>query len=317
MTFHLYGFIIGLAIVVALLLIEKKAKEYKVDEKYFWKVVFLVLIGGIIGARIWHLITDFHLYKDNLEDIFKVWNGGLSIIGAVLGGVLSVSCLVLYYHFVLRKVNLKLTRAKQLNFQLKIKNLKLLTDLVVFGLPFGQALGRWANYFNQELYGLPSNLPWAIYIKPENRLTAFAEYEYYHPLFAYEGLLMLCFGIFVWWAWGNEKEKRIGKKRGGRNLGSKKFKISSASFVPAEFWRTKFRVRNKNLKLKIVNNYQIGSGKLFYLYILYYAVVRFCLDFLRIEKIILMNSLLGVNQVFLLGVILIVSVVLMKKKVNK
>jgi len=61
-------------------------------------------------------------------------------------------------------------------------------DLAAFGLPVGQAIGRLGNYFNQELYGLPTNLPWGIYIKPENRIERLAGYEYFHPLFFYEAV---------------------------------------------------------------------------------------------------------------------------------
>ncbi|MEN8253768.1 MAG: prolipoprotein diacylglyceryl transferase, partial [Patescibacteria group bacterium] len=184
LTFYFYGLIIAVAIFIAVYLIEIKSKKLDISEKYFWNLVFWILLGGVIGARVWHLITDFHLYVDNFWGIFKIWDGGLSILGAIFGGVLS-----------LRLVS----RGSRIKHVLSLSNVSGMTlwvvlDLAIFGLPFGQAIGRLANYFNQELYGWPTNLPWAIYINPENRALRFKEFGYYHPLFAYEALATFSFG---------------------------------------------------------------------------------------------------------------------------
>ncbi|OIP03723.1 hypothetical protein AUK18_01345 [Candidatus Beckwithbacteria bacterium CG2_30_44_31] len=70
-------------------------------------------------------------------------------------------------------------------------------DAGALGLPLGQAIARWGNYFNQELYGLPTNLPWGIYIRPENRLLEVMDFKYFHPLFLYESLWCLIIFIII------------------------------------------------------------------------------------------------------------------------
>src|SRR5260221_94425 len=150
-TFHYYGFIIGIAIWIAFLLIEKKTVEAGVDNKTFWRITGWGLLGGLLGARLYHVATDFHLYQHNLMGISQVWKGGLSIIGAVIGAAL---CIFVY---------LRIQKKHKVSWLT-------IADCAAFGLPFGQAIGRLGNYINQELYGPPSNLPWAIYIDPAHRL---------------------------------------------------------------------------------------------------------------------------------------------------
>jgi len=191
--FHLYGLIIGLSIWLTIALAEKKAKSVITGQtvilgldpriqfslNVFWQVIFWELAGGVIGARLYHVITDWPVYQSNFWHIFLIWQGGLSIIGAVIGAAIA---LWLY---------LKLHQNLKLKWQL-------FADLAVFGAPFGQAFGRLGNYVNQELYGLPTNLPWAIYIDPAHRLAGFQNFAYYHPLFFYEMILMFIFGLWVW-----------------------------------------------------------------------------------------------------------------------
>jgi phosphatidylglycerol:prolipoprotein diacylglycerol transferase len=99
-------------------------------------------------------------------DILAIWNGGLGIPGAVIGGAI-----VLYFY----------SRGHQISFGEW-------ADIIAPSLALGQAVGRWGNYFNQELYGGPTNLPWKIFIDPAHRLDAYKNVEYYHPLFFYESL---------------------------------------------------------------------------------------------------------------------------------
>lgn len=236
MKFHLYGFIIGLAVLAGFLITEKIVVKKDVSEKDFLRISIIVLFGGIVGARIWHVLTDFYLYKQNLIEIFYIWQGGLSILGAIFGGLVSLFLI-----------------SKKLNIDKLI-----LFDSIVFGLPVAQFIGRWANYFNQELYGLPTNLPWKIYIEQNNRSLGFEMFEYFHPLFAYEGLLVLLgFSLMVY-----QKKK-------------KKWKIGEGSFL-------KF-------------------------YLVYYLFIRFLLDFLRIEKGIILFGL-GANQliIFTIGFLVLI-----------
>ena len=117
------------------------------------------------------MIDYWDYYVNHLNEIVAVWNGGVAIYGAVLGGLLVM---VIYS----RLMGVKWVGA---------------VDVSVLGLSLGQAVGRWGNYINQELYGLPTSVPWKIFIAPENRMVGYENVMYYHPLFLYEsiGCLML------------------------------------------------------------------------------------------------------------------------------
>jgi phosphatidylglycerol---prolipoprotein diacylglyceryl transferase len=240
---HIYGFLVGLGIWATVFLTEKIiTTSTKIPTSVFWQATSWVMAGGIIGARLHHVLTDFYLYQQHPLDILKIWQGGLSIIGAVVGGG---AMLWVYLYF---------THARKSLFWI-------FADAVVFGLPFGQAIGRLGNYFNQELYGLPTHLPWGIFIDRNNRFPLFRDQEKYHPLFLYEIFFLLFFGFLIWFY----KQKK------------------SAHFTSI-----------------------IGKGNLFLGYVLYYSVIRFGLDFLRIDKSVFMfySLQLGVNQI-LLGIVAI------------
>lgn len=187
MTFHLYGLIIGLSISTAIYLIELKVKKYHLDFNQLWQMMGWVILGGVIGARSYHVITDWQLYLVQPLNIFKIWQGGLGIVGAIFGGGLALAC----YFYLTKKDFAKLL---------------IWLDMMVFGLPFAQALGRWGNYVNQELFGLPTTLPWGIFIRLENRPSVYRSFSKFHPLFFYESLLMSIFGLIIWWL---DQKKRI------------------------------------------------------------------------------------------------------------
>lgn len=239
LSFHWYGFIIGCAIVVGWWATEFQARRFKYSSHLLDHAVWWALAGGLLGARVWHVLTDWPLYQQNIEAIFALNTGGLSIFGALLGGGIGVWLWS------------KLT---------KQTNLLTLLDLTVFGLPFAQALGRLGNFFNQELYGYPTSLPWAMYIAPENRLVQFSTSAYFHPLFAYESVLLVLFGTLLWW-------------------------LSYS---------------------KPMNGLQIGSGRLFVIYMQFYAVIRILLDFARPDKAILIGGI-GVNQAILIVLLVVTS----------
>jgi len=169
MNFHLYGLIVGLAIVVVYLITEKLVLKYGFSEKLLLKIALAILMSSVAGARVWHVLTDISLYKNNFWEVFYLWQGGLSILGALLAGWVCLKFLTKKYHF----------------------DQRILLDSLAFALPVGQFIGRWANYFNQELYGLPTTLPWKIFIEPVYRAGGYENFSYFHPLFLYEGLLVL------------------------------------------------------------------------------------------------------------------------------
>ncbi len=184
-TFHLYGFLIGLGVLAAAEVAERvrrklAAKDKEWREVSVWDSLIWVVAGGLIGARLYHVIDWWDYYWLHPGEIIMLWRGGLGIFGGILGGVIG---LWIY------------SRSK--------KKLLMMLDLAGLGLPLGQAIGRWGNYFNQELYGLPFDSAqgeppfWAIYIKPENRLLSVIDFERFHPLFLYESLWMIITFIII------------------------------------------------------------------------------------------------------------------------
>lgn len=192
MLFHAYGFIIGCAIILGSFVITKAAKEHSFPEKLLDSLILTTIVSGILGARVWHIVTDFHIYQSNYFAMLQVWNGGLSIIGAFFGGALGL--------FIWAKIK-AIPPAQLISF----------LDLIPFGLPLAQAVGRLGNFVNHELYGLPTNLPWKLYIPPEYRQSGFENFEYYHPLFAYEAVLLLILSGYFWWG---SKKKNSGVRVG-------------------------------------------------------------------------------------------------------
>jgi phosphatidylglycerol:prolipoprotein diacylglycerol transferase len=177
-SFHIYfyGILITLGVVVATLLASAQAKRRGQDREIIWDMLFWVVIAGIVGARIWHVLTPppsmiaqgitTQYYLTHPLLMIDIRNGGLGIPGAVIGGVLAMW---IY------------TRRKKLGLVTWL-------DITAPGLALAQAIGRWGNFFNQELYGAPTNLPWKIFIDPAHRLPGFENIAYYHPLFLYESL---------------------------------------------------------------------------------------------------------------------------------
>lgn len=180
MTFHLYGFIIGCSIVLGSVVAQNVARQGRITDKEFEKLQLVTLVSGLLGARLWHVFTDFTYYEGNLVSILAVWRGGLSIIGAGVGAALGL----FVYNFFSRQEK---------------KNITGFLDAVVYGLPLAQALGRLGNYWNQELYGSPTTLPWKIFIDSTHRLPSYEQIAYYHPLFAYEALALGIFSTLLWW----------------------------------------------------------------------------------------------------------------------
>ncbi|CAN5158532.1 prolipoprotein diacylglyceryl transferase [soil metagenome] len=173
-----YGLMIALGIVVGTWLTGRELERKGYDGALAVDALFFTVPPGFVGARIYHVVTDYGLYADDpFPGVFAVWNGGLGIYGAVIGGFLG---LLVFSYF--RDIG-------TLAF----------ADAAAPGLILAQAIGRWGNYFNQELFGLPSNLPWAIQIAPENRPAGYASAETFHPTFLYESIWNLLVALFLLW----------------------------------------------------------------------------------------------------------------------
>jgi phosphatidylglycerol---prolipoprotein diacylglyceryl transferase len=173
----------------------REAKRRREDPEIVWDLLLWLMLGGIVGARLWHVFTpspssiaagkSTAFYLANPSSIFALWEGGLGIPGAVIGGAITL------YIFA-RKYNL---------------SFPLWADIIAPALALGQAIGRWGNFFNQELYGAPTDLPWKILIESRYRLPEFVNESYYHPLFLYESIWNLGNMFILLWVARRYAEK--------------------------------------------------------------------------------------------------------------
>jgi phosphatidylglycerol:prolipoprotein diacylglycerol transferase len=167
---HWYGFLIMLAVLISFFIALYLFKKYKLPVDQLYNLFFYLIIFGILGARLWHVLSEFGFYKHHLLDIFKIWNGGLAIHGAILGGAIVI-----------------------LFFNKKLLLLDIFAPLIALGLVFG----RWGNYFNQELYGPPTTSAWGIPIDMAHRLPGFKSFQFFQPIFLYESLWCLLLFAFL------------------------------------------------------------------------------------------------------------------------
>ena len=161
---HWYGILIAVAVMATISVAIIEAKRREEAWEHVINAALIVVPLGFIGARLYHVIDQWDFYRQNPASIFG--GAGLGIFGAILGGAIG---LIIY------------TKWK------KLSTLRWM-DIVAPGLILAQAIGRWGNYFNQELYGYPTDLPWAIYIDPAHRLPGYEAFSRFHPLFLYESL---------------------------------------------------------------------------------------------------------------------------------
>ncbi len=187
-----YGLFIVLGIVAALALSFKLAKYYGLKTDLVFDLAFWLIINGLIGARLYDVLLQLPYYLQRPLAIFKVWEGGLAIHGAIIAGIITV------YFF---------TRQKQISLWKTLA-------LIVPGLALAQAIGRWGNYFNQELFGRPTALPWGIPINPNHRPLEYLTEGFFHPTFIYESLgCLLIFILLTALTIYFQRKKRLNEKR--------------------------------------------------------------------------------------------------------
>jgi prolipoprotein diacylglyceryl transferase len=174
---HAYGLCLALGVLAAVAIAERRWEARGGRAGTIGEIGVIVVVSGVIGARVYHLFTGYDWDAGGLGGTIKIWKGGLSIWGAVGGGVLAV---VVVAH------------------RRKLPTL-LLLDAIGPGLAMAQAIGRWGNYFNQELFGRPTRLPWGLEIDLRHRPAKYIGFETFHPTFLYESLWCLAiFGLLIW-----------------------------------------------------------------------------------------------------------------------
>jgi phosphatidylglycerol:prolipoprotein diacylglycerol transferase len=175
-----YGLLVALGIVVAAWLTGQELARKGYDGGYSLAVEALLFVVplGLLGSRASYVVANYDLYASNpIPAVLEVWNGGLEIFGGLVGGFAGLLIFA------------RLRGIGALAF----------ADAAAPGVVLGQAIGRWGDYFNQELFGAPSNLPWAIHIAPENRPAEFADATSFHPAFLYESLFDALVCLLLLW----------------------------------------------------------------------------------------------------------------------
>lgn len=153
---NLYGILISVSILSCIYVALDLAGK---DKETVWGISFWAILSGIIGARLFHVVSDFEYYQNSLISILYIWKGGLGIWGGIAGGIIGA-------------ISYLRARNKPVWYWL---------DICFVSLPLGQAIGRWGNFFNKEIYGPVTKLPWGININGEK----------HHPVFFYESVLDL------------------------------------------------------------------------------------------------------------------------------
>lgn len=186
-----YGLTMGTAIAVSVFVLGKIRKKYYSDvisDKMLYDLSFWLIIGGILGARLWFVILNWTYYSIHLDQILLISQGGISIQGAIFGGVLTGLIYVKKHHLCFFKI----------------------ADLFALVLPIGQAIGRWGNFFNSEAFGKPCDLPWKLYIPPFNRPLQYFYNEYFHPTFLYESIANVVVFLILYFVLRKKFENKSG-----------------------------------------------------------------------------------------------------------
>lgn len=170
-----YGLAIAVGVLVAVEIARRRFAAQGGDPDAIGEIAVWAVPAGFVGARLYHVITDWRRFEDAPLDVFKVWEGGLGIPGGVLLGTLAGV-------FAARRRGYDVPQ---------------LMDAVAPAIPVAQAIGRLGNWFNQELFGRPTDLPWALEIDPDHRPDGYADVATYHPTFLYEALWNLALAALL------------------------------------------------------------------------------------------------------------------------
>ncbi len=159
----MYGLLISSGVLGAIIISKKAVEREGLNVDLFYPTVNVAIIASVIGARAYHVLDYWNYYSENLYQIFAIWRGGLGIFGALIGGITAA---ILYLN-------------------LKSESITRWLNPLILGIPLAQAIGRWGNYFNKEIFGKETDLPWGWTIGGRT----------YHPIFLYESVL--CALIFL------------------------------------------------------------------------------------------------------------------------
>jgi phosphatidylglycerol:prolipoprotein diacylglycerol transferase len=185
-----YGLLIASAVIIGVLLVEKLAPRRGIDSEVISELPIWLVPVAVIGARTYYVIFQWPQYAQNPGNIIAIWQGGIAIHGAIIGGLLAT---------------IAFAKVKRISFWG-------IADVVAPAVALGQAIGRWGNFFNSEAYGAPTDLPWKLLIPPAQRPIGMADVAYYHPTFLYESIWN--FLVFLGLIWLLRRDHMATMKRG-------------------------------------------------------------------------------------------------------
>jgi prolipoprotein diacylglyceryl transferase len=196
------------------------------------------VVAGIVGARLYHVMTDWSSFEDDPVRIFQIWKGGLGIPGGLLLGI---------------AVGWWVTKRRGIDP-------REMAAAAAPAIPLAQSIGRWGNWFNQELFGAPTDLPWGLEIDGAHRPGGYEQFTTFHPTFLYESLWLIGVAVVVIWA---DKRFRMGHGRA--------FALYVLLYCAGRLWIESLRIDEANhilgLRLNVWTSIIVGLGAIIYLLI--------------------------------------------------
>ena len=205
LTIRWYGLLISISVLIGLFISKNLAKSRNINPQYISDILPSLIISSIVGARAYYVIFEWRQYSGNnfftsfdlfnnvikIPSLLAIWQGGIAIHGGLIGGFLCIL------------------------FFCKSKNIHLKTfiDILIPSIILGQSIGRWGNFFNNEAFGIPTDLPWKLFIPIQNRPIEFINYQFFHPTFIYESLwnfLIFILLITIFYQQNNKNSVRPG-----------------------------------------------------------------------------------------------------------
>lgn len=173
-----YGIFTAAAILAALWLVDRQARAERLPADEIAGCIGWAIVAGYVGARLYEVAFNWDYYGRNLAKIPAVWEGGLAIHGGLIVGCATGIALAAWRKLPVLRV----------------------MDIAGPAFAIAQAMGRWGNFFNEEAFGRPTDLPWKLYISPAHRPLEYRSAEFFHPAFLYESLWDLAvFAALYWW----------------------------------------------------------------------------------------------------------------------
>ena len=215
-----YGILMATAILVGFWLAHRRALQEGLPADELVRAAQWAVVAGLVGARLYEVAFNWDYYGRFPWKIIAVWEGGLAMHGGLIVGPLVGALLA-------RRWGVPVLRA---------------LDVIAPSMILGQAIGRWGNFFNEEAFGAPTDLPWKLYISPPHRPPEFRQFDFFHPTFLYESLWnLLVFAVLVRWV-----RPRLGRHPGAVFFAYIGLYSAGRFFIEAlrldSFWVSGFRV---------------------------------------------------------------------------